>query len=67
MRASIFNNSIKIYESKLPNALSTIERYKTQSEKVAEGLFDFVGLNIPRNEEGKILFKGVGGDQLKIR
>ena len=62
MRASIFNNSIKIYDSKLPDALSTIERYKTQSEKVATGLFDFVGLNIPRDASGKILFKGVGGD-----
>ena len=62
MRASIFNNSIKIYESKLPNALSTIKRYKTQSEEVATGLFKFVGLNIPRNEAGEILFRGVGGD-----
>ena len=65
MRASIFNNSIKIYDSKLPNALSTIERYKTQSEEVATGLFKFVGLNIPRNEEGKILFKGVGGNPIE--
>ena len=57
MRASIFNNSLKIYQSKLPNALSTIERYKIQSNKQKEGLFDLVGLNVDVNS-----YKGVGGD-----
>ena len=57
MRASIFNNSLKIYESKLTGALGKIERYKTQSEAQAEGLFDLVGLNVDLAS-----YKRVGGD-----
>jgi len=57
MRASIFNNSLNIYESKLPGALGKIERYKTQSEAQAEGLFDLVGLNVDLDS-----YKRVGGD-----
>ena len=57
MRASIFNNSLKIYESKLPGALGKINRYKTQSELQAEGLFNLVGLNVDIES-----YRGVGGD-----
>jgi len=57
MRAAIFNNSLKIYESKLPSALGKIERYKAQSEAQAEGLFDLVGLNVDLDS-----YKRVGGD-----
>jgi hypothetical protein len=62
MRASIFNNSVKIYDSKLPGALSKIKRYKTVANTQKEGLFSLVGLNVDVDETGKVLYRGVGGD-----
>ena len=46
MRASIYNNALKIYGTKLPGALSLVERYETQSNLQADGLFNLVGLNV---------------------
>jgi hypothetical protein len=46
MRASIYNNALRIYGTKLPGALATIERYKTQSNAQKDGLFNLVGLNV---------------------
>ena len=46
MRASIYNNALKIYGTKLPGALSLVERYETQSNIQADNLFDLVGLNV---------------------
>ena len=62
MRASIFNNSVQIYNSKLPSAISKIKRYKTVSNKQKEGLFSLVGINVDIDDDGNILYKGVGGD-----
>tara|TARA_R110000796_G_scaffold204725_1_gene320830 strand:- start:41 stop:1486 length:1446 start_codon:yes stop_codon:yes gene_type:complete len=46
MRASIYNNALRIYGTKLPGALATIERYKTVSNAQKDGLFKLVGLNV---------------------
>ena len=46
MRASIYNNALRIYGTKLPGALATIERYKTVSNAQKDGLFELVGLNV---------------------
>ena len=62
MRASIFNNSVKIYDSKLPGALGKIERYKSAANKQKEGLFSLVGLNVDVDDAGNISYRGVGGD-----
>ena len=62
MRASIFNNSVKIYESKLPGALGKIKRYKAAADKQKQGLFSLVGLNIDVDDAGNISYRGVGGN-----
>ena len=62
MRASIFNNSVKIYDSKLPGALGKIQRYKAVANKQKEGLFSLVGLNVDVDDAGNISYRGVGGD-----
>ncbi len=62
MRASIYNNALRIYGTKLPGALATIERYKTQSNAQKDGLFDLVGLNVDAESYKPV---GEGGYQPK--
>jgi hypothetical protein len=62
MRASIYNNALRIYGTKLPGALATIERYKTQSNAQKDGLFNLVGLNVDAESYKPV---GEGGYQPK--
>jgi hypothetical protein len=62
MRASIYNNALRIYGTKLPSALATIERYKTQSNAQKDGLFKLVGLNVDAESYKPV---GEGGYQPK--
>jgi hypothetical protein len=62
MRASIYNNALRIYGTKLPGALATIERYKTQSNAQKDGLFNLVGLNVDAKSYKPV---GEGGYQPK--
>ena len=62
MRASIYNNALRIYGTKLPGALATIERYKTQSNAKKDGLFNLVGLNVDAESYKPV---GEGGYQPK--
>lgn len=62
MRASIYNNALRIYGTKLPGALATIERYKTQSNAQKDGLFALVGLNVDAESYKPV---GEGGYQPK--
>ena len=62
MRASIYNNALRIYGTKLPGALATIEKYKKASNSRKAGLFEYVGLNVDAESYKPV---GEGGYQPK--